>query len=156
MNKLLKSRNEREDSQMINSIIIWITLGTLFIIPLIFNYFQIVPIFAELKLVTLHLGAGVISILWLWELVIKRQITISIPKQGLHRSLGQWVGRNPTHWTLIGAFVWFTALIISTLLSPLLSISFFGAEDNRSGYNYTTTFHFSSFFFQLQFDSDRH
>ena len=120
---------------MINSAIIWVTLSTLFIIPLIFNYFQIVSIFAELKLVTLHLGGGVISILWLWELIIKRQITISIPKQGSNLSLVQRVSRNPTHWALIGAFIWFTVLIMSTLLSPLLSISFFGAEDNRSGYN---------------------
>ena len=45
------------------------------------------------------------------------------------------MGRNPANWALIGAFVWFTALVMSTLLSPLLSISFFGAEDNRSGYS---------------------
>ena len=131
----MNSDNEKEHKHLIDYAIIWVTLSTLFIIPLIFNYFQIVSIFAELKLVALHLGAGVISILWLWELTIKRQITIRTPKQGLNRRLGQWVGRNPTHWALIGAFVWFTALVMSTLLSPLLSISFFGAEDNRSGYN---------------------
>lgn len=132
---LLKSRNEKEDSQMINLVIIWVTLSTLFIVPLIFNYSQIVSNFAELKLVTLHLGGGVISVLWLWELVVKRQLTIKIPIQDLNRSLVQRLGKNPVHWALVGAFIWFTVLITSTLLSPLPSISFFGAEDNRSGYN---------------------
>ena len=45
------------------------------------------------------------------------------------------MSKNPTHWALIGAAIWFSVLTISTLLSPLTSISFFGADDNRSGYN---------------------
>ena len=52
--------------------IIWITLGALFIIPLIFSYFKIVAVFAELKIVTLHLAAGLIAILWLWQIVLCR------------------------------------------------------------------------------------
>ena len=103
--------------------------------PLIFNYFQIFSTFAELKVVTLHLGGGVISVLWLWELVLKRQFRIRIPIQGLNLSLIQRLGNNPVHWALVGAFIWFSALIMSTLLSPLPGISFFGAENNRSGYN---------------------
>ena len=131
----MKSRNEKEDSQTINLLIIWVTLSTLFIVPLIFNYFQIFSTFAELKVVTLHLGGGIISVLWLWELVLKRQFTIRIPIQGLNLSLIQRLGNNPVHWALVGAFIWFSALIMSTLLSPLPGISFFGSENNRSGYN---------------------
>ena len=131
----MKSSNEREHSLLIDYAIIWITLGTLFIIPIIFNYFHIVSVFAELKLVTLHLGAGLIAILWLWEFARNGHFLLSISKQKPGRDLLQKIGKNPTHWALIGAVIWFFALTISTLLSPLSSISFFGAEDNRSGYN---------------------
>ena len=131
----MKSSNEREHRHLIDSAIIWITLGTLFIIPIIFNYFHIVSVFAELKLVTLHLGAGLIAILWLWEFARNGHFPVSISKQKPGRDLLQKIGKNPTRWALIGAVIWFFALTISTLLSPLSSISFFGAEDNRSGYN---------------------
>ena len=135
INKPMSPDNEKKHNHYVDSAIIWVTLGTLFIIPIIFNYFRVVSVFAELKLVTLHLGAGVILILWMWELIVTRQTSIGIPRQDIHRRLKIWVGRNPANWALIGAFVWFTALVMSTLLSPLLSISFFGAEDNRSGYS---------------------
>ena len=125
INKPLSPDNEKKHNHYVDSAIIWVTLGTLFIIPIIFNYFRVVSVFAELKLVTLHLGAGFILILWMWELIVTRQTSIGIPRQDIHRRLKIWVGRNPANWALIGAFVWFTSLVMSTLLSPLLSISFF-------------------------------
>ncbi|MCH8911383.1 MAG: hypothetical protein IH867_11700, partial [Chloroflexi bacterium] len=56
----------------IDQAIMWITLGALFIIPLVFSYFKIVAVFTELKLITLHLAAGLIAMLWLWQLVFRR------------------------------------------------------------------------------------
>jgi len=135
LSKLMKPLNESKHIQLIDSAIKWITLSTLLIIPLIFNYFEFITVFAELKLVTLHLGAGLILILWVFELVFKQHISISYPKRKLSWYFRQHVGWNPARWALIGAGVWFIALVISTLLSPLPHISFFGAEDNRSGYN---------------------
>jgi len=127
--------NQRAYGHVIDSAIILITLCTLFIIPIIFNYFQIVSVFSELKLVTLHLGAGLISILWLLEFTLNRQFLGSISKHPINRDLLQLLSKNPTHWALVGASIWFFSIATSTLLSPLTAISFFGAEDNRSGYN---------------------
>ena len=77
----MKPKSQKKHSQIIDSAIIWITLGTLFAVPIIFNYFHVVSVFSELKLVTLHLGAALISILWLWELTHKSQFSISLTKQ---------------------------------------------------------------------------
>ena len=128
--------NKRAYGHLIDSAIILITLCTLFIIPIIFNYFQIVSVFSELKLVTLHLGAGLISILWILELTLKRQFPGSISKSSISRDLFQSTRKNPIHFALVGAAIWIFAIGTSTLLSPLTAISFFGAEDNRSGYNF--------------------
>lgn len=131
----MKPNSERKHAQIIDYAIIWITLATLFIIPVIFNYFHIVSVFTELKLVTLHLGAGLIAILWLWELARKDQFSINITREKTGWDSLRKVSKHPTQWALIGAGIWFFALTISTLLSPLSGISFLGAEDNRSGYN---------------------
>ena len=77
----MKPNSQKKHSQIIDSAIIWITLGTLFAVPIIFNYFHVVSVFSELKLVTLHLGAALISILWLWELTRESQFSINLSKQ---------------------------------------------------------------------------
>ena len=131
----MKPNSQKKHSQIIDSAIIWITLGTLFAVPIIFNYFHVVSVFSELKLVTLHLGAALISILWLWELTHKSQFSISLTKQQIGWGLLGKINKHPIQWVLTGAVIWFSTLTISTLLSPLSSISFFGLDDNRSGYN---------------------
>ena len=129
----MKPNSQKKHSQIIDSAIIWITLGTLFAVPIIFNYFHVVSVFSELKLVTLHLGAALISILWLWELTHKSQFSISLTKQQIGWGLLGKINKHPIQWVLTGAVIWFSTLTISTLLSPLSSISFFGLDDNRSG-----------------------
>ena len=113
----------------------WITLGALFIIPLIFSYFKIVAVFTELKLITLHLAAGLIAMLWLWQSVFRRTETRGRQDNQVNWDLLRWAGRNPVRWALISAVVWVFAQIASTLLSPLPIISFFGGDEARSGYN---------------------
>ena len=119
----------------IDQAIMWITLGALFIIPLVFSYFKIVAVFTELKLVTLHLAAGLIAILWLWQIVLRRLDSRGRQNNQVSWDLLRWAGRNPARWALIGAAVWVFAQIASTLLSPLPIISFFGGDEARSGYN---------------------
>jgi len=119
----------------IDQAIMWITLGALFIIPLVFSYFKIVAVFSELKIVTLHLAAGSIAILWLWQLVFRRLNSRDAPNNRFNWDLLRWAGRNPAHWALVGAAVWAFAQVASTLLSPLPVISFFGGDEARSGYN---------------------
>ena len=63
---------DRSVSDSIDSAILWITLGILFIIPLIFSFSGFLSGFNELKIVTLHLGAGAIAILWLWRAAISK------------------------------------------------------------------------------------
>ena len=129
----MQPENQRTYGLMIDASIILVTLLTLFIIPIIFNYFQIVSVFSELKLVTLHLGAGLVSILWLCGFTLSGQFPVSISKYAINRNLLQQISKNPTHWALVGASIWFFSIATSTLLSPLPDISFFGAEDDRSG-----------------------
>jgi len=118
-----------------NSVIIGITLITLFIIPLIFNYANNLSVFTELKRVTLHLGAGLISILWLSQIIGENSLTEKTSTITTIRNLLPNSIKGPSQWAITGLALWLTALIISTIISPLPDISFFGAEDNRSGYN---------------------
>ena len=118
-----------------NTAIIWIVLITLFIIPLIFNYSNTISVFTELKRVSLHLGAGLILLIWLWQILYKNSLTKKIPiKTAIHYLLPS-KNNTPEKWAVTGLVLWLTALVGSTLLSPLSDISFFGVEDNRSGYN---------------------
>jgi tetratricopeptide (TPR) repeat protein len=123
------TRDERFDQA-----ILWITLAALFLLPLLFAYFDVLSTFNELKLVTLHLSAGLIAGLWLWQIVLSRLDSRSAENNALQWDLLNWAGRNPARWALIGAAVWVFAQIASTLLSPLPIISFFGGDEARSGY----------------------
>ena len=121
-------------SKRIDSAILWIALGTLFIVPLIFGFADFVAVFSELKLVTLHLGAGLIAILWLWQIVIKN---ITAPETGNPSDFDvlRWAAKSPARWLIIAVALWLLAQGISTILSPLPIISLLGADDLRSGYN---------------------
>jgi tetratricopeptide (TPR) repeat protein len=115
--------------------ILWITLAALFLIPLVFSYFDVVAVFNELKVVTLHLTAGLIAILWLWQIVLRRLDARTSTNNQLNWDLLGWAGKNPARWALIAAAVWVFAQLASTLLSALPVISFFGGDEARSGYN---------------------
>ncbi len=116
----------------IDKSIIWITLTALLLIPLLFSYFDITAVFNELKLITLHLAAIMILILWAWQILLIR-LNSDIPNT--HWDLLKWADRNPARWALVGAFIWIMAQVSATLLSPLPVISFFGGDESRSGYN---------------------
>jgi O-antigen ligase len=121
-------------SNRIDSAILWITLGTLFVVPLIFGFADFVAVFSELKLVTLHLGAGLIAILWLWQIAINK---INAPETGKPSGFDvlRWAAKSPARWLIISVALWLVSQAISTLLSPLPIISLLGADDSRSGYN---------------------
>ena len=119
----------------IDKAIVWLTLAALFIVPLIFSFFDIVATFNELKLVVLHFSAGAIASLWLWQIVLRRFDSRSSTDNELNWDLISWAGRNPARWALIAAGGWVFAQLAATLLSPLPIISFFGGDEARSGYN---------------------
>ncbi len=128
------SRRPTFDARL-DQAILWLTLAALVALPLAFSYFDITAVFNELKVVSLHLTAGLIVILWLWQIVLRRINARSIPENQLSWDLVSWAGRNPARWALLGAAVWVFAQLASTLLSPLPIISFFGGDEARSGYN---------------------
>ena len=121
--------------ERIDRAIIWLTLAALFIVPLIFSFFDIVSTFTELKLIVLHFAAGSIAILWLWQIVLQRLDSRSATNNELNWDLVSWAGRSPARWALIAAGAWVFAQLAATLLSPLPVISLFGGDEARSGYN---------------------
>ena len=89
-----------------NTAIIWIVLITLFIIPLIFNYSNTISVFTELKRVSLHLGAGLILLIWLWQVLYKNSLTKKIPiKTAIHYLLPS-KNNTPTKWAVTGLDIW--------------------------------------------------
>ena len=140
MTTLTRRRNQqRAETELIvkriDSVILLVTLGTLFLVPVVFSFSGFVAVFNELKVVTLHLGASLIAILWLWQIVIPRMGSSAARASGSSFDLVLWIGRDPSRWLVALMTVWLVSQTVSTLLSPLPMISLLGAEDNRSGYN---------------------
>jgi len=115
--------------------ILWTTVSALLVIPLIFSYFDFTAVFSEPRIVTLHLAAGLIAILWAWQIALRLTNVESTRVQTSNWDLIKWAGRNPARWALIGAAIWVLAQVAATLLSSLPVISFFGGDEGRSGYN---------------------
>ena len=122
-------------NRRLDKAIIWVTLAALVGIPLIFSYFDITAVFNELKLITLHLVAGLITILWACQAFLGQLNPTAKTNDSNNGDLRKWLGHNPARWALVGASIWGFAQVASTLLSPLPVISFFGGDESRSGYN---------------------
>ena len=76
--------------ERLDQAIIWITLAALVLLPLAFSFFKIVAAFNELKVVSLHLTAGLIAILWLWQIVLRRLNARSTTDNELSWDLVGW------------------------------------------------------------------
>jgi hypothetical protein len=122
-------------SERIDSAILWITLGVLFIVPLVFSYFGFTAIFSEFKLLALHLGAALIAGLWLWQITLRKLDSYGSQIENTRWDPISWAGRNPARWALIFASAWVISQTITMLLSPLPTASLFGFDTARSGYN---------------------
>ena len=138
-------------NRSIDNTIVWITIGALFSIPLLFSYFDITAVFNELKLIALHLTAVLIAILWFCQILLRQISPMTNSNNGLNGDLKTWLGRNPARWALAGASVWVFAQLASTLLSPLPVISFFGGDESRSGYNLYDSLSLTVIFLSIAF-----
>ena len=105
MQRTVDNRNAHTTTDRIDQAILWLTLAALVALPLVFSYFDVTAVFNELKTVSLHITAGLIAILWLWQIVLRRVNARSIPENQLSWDLMSWAGRNPARWALIGAVV---------------------------------------------------
>ena len=159
-----RSRNRTKNvgtvtlSDGIDQAIFWLTISALVIAPLAFSYYEVVSVFNELKVVGVHLTAGLIAILWLWQIVLSRVNQRTAADNDLKWDLIGWAGRSPARWALIGAAIWVFAQLASTLLSPLPVISFYGGDEARSGYNLYDSLSISIIFLSvaLRFRTLRH
>jgi tetratricopeptide (TPR) repeat protein len=133
-NNETRSTNTTADKR-IDQAILWITLGSLFMIPLLFSYFRIVAVYSELRVALLHLAAGSVAALWLWQVVLVWYQDEGKKRQSVSWDLMDWVRSNPARWTVVAVAIFVFVQVASTLLSPLPIISFFGGDDARSGYN---------------------
>jgi O-antigen ligase/tetratricopeptide (TPR) repeat protein len=121
-------------SNRIDQTILWLTITALVLLPLAFSFFKFVAVFNEPKVVSLHLTAGLIAILWIWQIVLRRLNARTAQENEFNWDLMKWAGRNPARWALVGSAIWVFAQLASTLLSPLPIISFFGGDEGRSAY----------------------
>ena len=140
----------------INKIIFIITSFTLFIIPLLFSYYDITAVFEDPRLFTLHLSAILIIVLSLWKLYY-----VSLKNKTLFTKIKKWDlyiwSKKETHNLMIVIIVLYSIIyLFSTILSPLTHVSMFGGDDARSGNNlydylsyltilFAVTFYFNKF-----------
>ena len=119
----------------IDDAIIWITVATVFLVPLTFSVFRVTATYSEPKILTLHLMATLIVILWSWRIVLRSSEREQTGSETGSWDLFTWAGSNPARWTIAAVAVMAVFQVASTLLSPLTIISFFGGDEARTGYN---------------------
>lgn len=119
----------------IDNTIIWITVATVFLVPLTFGVFRVTATYSELKILTLHLMAMLIVILWSWRTVLWSYERKQTGSEIGSWDLVTWAGSNPARWAIVAVAITAVFQVASTLLSPLTIISFFGGDEARTGYN---------------------
>ncbi len=138
-------------AKSIDSTISWLALTALFLIPLTISYFGWAAIYGEPRVVTLHLLAGLILILW----AVRAALTFreSSPNGQVANSLDlrKWLDRNPARWAIASVAALILVKIMSTLLSPIPYVSFFGADEARTGYNLYDGLSIALIFFTVAF-----
>lgn len=127
------TRTELE--KRIDAAIFWLVLGALFLIPLTFSFFGWAAIYGEPRVLTLHLLAGLILVLWAWRATLVFLQPGSVTESVRSFDLKSWMGRNPARWALVATAALVLMQVVSTILSPLPYVSFFGADEARTGYN---------------------
>ena len=145
-------------SAYLDRVIRFVSLGSVLLVPLAMPAFQpeLDYAYGEYKSFILHLAALIIAAGLTGSLVLAvlRKDDVVV---GLIQKLSQLV-RNPHHATahllVVGMVALVIAFLISTLMSPLPLVSFFGVYEEFSG---TNSYDFVSFFiiflaFALKFD----
>lgn len=142
----------------IDQAIVWITLAALFLVPLTFSFFNITAAFSDLRLLTLHLLAGLVLILWTWRIALEYLAPNYSNQPAGSWDLFAWTGRNPARWAIVAVGALVIVQVASTLLSPLPVISFYGGDEARTGYNLYDSLSMLVLFFSVarRFRSQKH
>lgn len=122
-------------AKILDQAIVWLTLAALFLVPLTFSFFGITASWGELRIVILHLFAGLVISLWGWRIALRLINSQGSPQISKPRDLISWVGKNPARWAIVAVGVLIVVQLVSTLLSPLPALSFYGVDEDRTGYN---------------------
>ena len=138
--KVVAADKREQLPQILETAVVRITLGTLFLIPLIFPIGQTSHPFGELKTFVLHIGMSLVTILWLWQkvLLINREREMNPTAEGF--KIFDWTGYSPMKWAVASLIVMLLAEVLSAALSPLPAISFFGVNENFGGSNVYDSF----------------
>ena len=135
MQKLNSASTMHAIDHRIDHAIFWLTITALIAMPLMFNFFDIVAIFNELKIVSLHFLAGLILILWSWQIAIRIILNKTESHNLTNWDLFNWADKNPARWAILATAIWFFSITASTFLSPFPVLSFYGVDEGRNGYN---------------------
>lgn len=92
------------------------------------------------KIVLLRVFTGLIGLLWVAEWALKSQNDIGHAEGTLWERFLTLLKESPAHWVLLAATSFLIVNVISTLLSPSISVSLWGANPGRDGYGLYNTF----------------
>lgn len=92
------------------------------------------------KVVLLRLFTGLMGLLWVVEWVLRPQNKSDRGDGALWTRFRTWLMESPAHWILAAATALILANVISTLLSPSISVSLWGSNPGRDGYGLYNTF----------------
>ncbi|MDG0866401.1 hypothetical protein [Candidatus Lucifugimonas marina] len=127
--------SRKQLASLLETATVRITLAVLFLVPLIFPIGQPNHPFVELKAFVLHVGMLLAASLWLWEGAIRLRLQRQPGKTNERVSPLGWLGWSPSRWAVVALSAMWLAQIVSTILSPLPEISFYGGNENFAGGN---------------------
>lgn len=122
-------------------------LLALALVPLAFNGRDVVLLFLQPKDFLLHLAALLILTLWSIEWALG-EYRLGV-NSGSWKSSINWPGRNPRNWALVAVVGFGTTAVISTILSPMPSVSLWGRDFATLGYELYSILSFLVIFFAI-------
>jgi len=101
------------------------------------------------KVVLLRMFTGLMGLLWAAEWALKPQTHAERAEGTLWTRFLSWLKESPAHWILVAATSFLLVNVISTLLSPSISVSLWGANPGRDGYGLYNTFSYYLLFLMI-------
>lgn len=144
-------------TKKINKTIFYTTSTALFLIPLLFSYFDFVAVYEDPRQFILHLSAILIITLSMWKLYFVSLGNKSLVTRIKNWDLISWAKKDIHNWMITIIVLYTIIYLFSAILSPLSHISFLGRDDAAPGNNFYDhlsylTILFAIIFFFNKFD----